>query len=510
MKYFVGLDIGTSSCRAVAFDGEFRVLGSVSREYSIHIPHPSWAEQDPDQILESVVEVLHGLMALPVFSGELPQAVGISAVMHSLIGLSKEGDPITNAIIWADLRARDQAQRLGDGGKAAELYRRTGCPVHPTYLPAKLLWLQEKAPETFAAIAKVVSIKGYLVQQLTGRTLEEYSTASTTGLLNLSRMQWDETVLESVGVSAQLLPELVSPLTVLDGFVGEYARSQGLPTGVPLVIGATDGTLSNLGSGVVSPGQVVAMVGTSGAVRAVLDEPKLDADQRTWSYYLAEDKWVSGGALNNGGNLMGWFRDHLAGTAQMEAQQRGISVYEVISQWAGSVPPGSRGLVFLPMLFGERSPGWNPDSRGVLFGLNAGHGTSDIARALMEGVMFHLYGVYEALVSVVGQPKEIRASGGFAKSSIWLQIMADLFGTPLHIPKVLEGSAFGAAFLAAAAIGHVSSLTQASDLIEIERVVEPNLAQTNVYREVYALYSSLYAKLQPEFAQIARLQASKF
>ena len=506
MTYYIGLDIGTSSCRAVAFDREFNLLASASGSYALSIPRAGWAEQDPDEILDSVVQVINEVMAHPKLQGKKPKAIGISAVMHSLILLSSEGNPLTKAIIWADLRSRDQAQQLVQRAQTDDLYGRTGCPVHPTYLPAKLLWLKENQPELMAKTAKILSIKGYVVYKLTGQILEEFSTASTTGLFNLETMDWDDGAVAAAGISRDLLPQLADPMTVLPGFGGQYAESRSLPMDIPVVLGATDGTLSNLGSGAVRPGQMVAMVGTSGAVRAVMDSPKLDPKQRCWCYYLAQGKWVSGGALNNGGNITNWFRHNFGQGAQREAEKRGLGIYELLDQWASSVPAGSRGLVFLPMLFGERSPGWNPDSRGVLFGLNSGHGAPEVYRAMMEGVTFHLFGVYEALVELLGRPQQILASGGFAHSPVWVQMMADVFGVSVQLPKVLEGSAFGAAFLAAVALGEVSNLDAVTELVVVEAEVEPDGTATKRYRELYRLYRSLYEKLTPEFAEIAKFQ----
>lgn len=507
MKYFVGIDVGTSSCRAVAFDGEFNILAAAGREYSIISPHPGWAEQDPEAILESVVDVLSRVLADPRLGGERPSAVGVGAVMHSMICLDRDGRPITNAWIWADLRSGREAEALKEK-YGLELYNRTGCPVHPMYLPAKLVWLKENDPDTFSRMARIVSIKEYLVYRLTGKFVADESVAAATGLLNIHSLRWDDFILDAVGVRRELLSEPVSPLTTVEGFTTEYAKSKGLPAGVPLVVGASDGTLSNLGSGAVAPGQIAAMIGTSGAVRMLADRPVLDPKGRTWCYYLSSGKWVPGGATNNGGNILRWYRDLFASRELDEAKAKGVDPYQILSERATSVPPGSKGLIFLAFLAGERSPYYNANARGVLFGLNLGHGPAEVVRAIMEGVVFQLYSVFEALVGTVGQPKEVRASGGFARSPEWLQIMADTFGVPLAVPRVIEGSAFGAAALAMISAGELSGLEDVSRFIKIEKTVDPIPERTKIYRELYEVYMNLYRKLAPEFAQIAEFQRS--
>ncbi|MCL4517398.1 MAG: gluconokinase [Firmicutes bacterium] len=509
MKYYLGVDVGTSGCRAVAFNEEFRVLAGASKEYAVISPRPGWAEQDPELILESVVEVLKRVLTDPAVHGEKPVAVGMATFMHSLIGLDGDGKPLTNAIIWADLRSAREAEWLKDHYGVSEIYGRTGCPIHPMYLPAKVLWLKRNAPDVFSGMVRIVSIKEYLLYRLTGKFLVDHSIASATGLLNIRTLKWDEFMLDAVGVDAGLLSEPVSPLTVVEGFTTDYARSKGLPAGVPLVLGATDGTLSNPGSGVVLPGQLAAMIGTSAAVRVTTPEPVLDPKARTWCYYLATGKWITGGATNNGGNILRWYRDHFGSKEIEQARTMGVDPYQVLSRQAASVPPGSRGLVFLPFLAGERSPYWNPNARGVLFGLNLGHGPDEVIRSIMEGVVFQLYSVYEALVETTGQPAEVRASGGFVKSPEWVQIMADTFGVPLAVPQVLEGSAFGAAALAMMAMGVLEKLEDVSRFIQLGKTVEPVPARTAIYRELYEIYTSIYKKLNPESAQIAEFQAGK-
>ncbi len=261
---------------------------------------------------------------------------------------------------------------------------------------------------------------------------------------------------------------------------------------MPLILGATDGTLSNPGVGAVLPGQMALMIGTSAAVRVVSRNPVLDPQGRTWCYHLLPGRWVPGGAANNGGNILQWYRDRFGGQAVEEARAVRLDPYRVLSERAAAVPAGSCGLLFLPFLAGERSPGWNSQARGVLFGLSLRHGPDEVVRALVENV---------------GQPAEVRAAGGFVKSPVWLQIAADTFGVPLTVPQVSEGSAFGAAALAMLALGKLKRLEDVSRFIRIERMIEPDPTRTVLYRELYGLYADLCRKLTPDFARIAGFQA---
>lgn len=509
MKSYLGIDVGTSGCRVVAYAEDLAVLAEATREYPIVSPRPGWAEQDPEVVLAALVSALGEVFAHPALAGAPPAAAGFSSAMHSLLLLDGDGAPLTNALIWADLRATAEAQRLLAEGLGSDFYRSSGCPVHPMYLPAKVLWFRHNAPELLRKARRIVTLKDYLIWRLTGRYALDHSSASATGLLNLQALDWDEDILRAVGLDRGLLSELVHPLALFTGFTTPYAQTAGLPARLPLVAGATDGTLSNLGAGVLSPGQLAVMIGTSAAARVCAPKPLLDPKQRTWCYHLLPGVWIPGGALNNGGNILQWYRERLGAAETAAARAAGLDPYGELSRRADGVPAGSRGLLCLPFLAGERSPGWNPKARGVLFGLNLGHGPDELVRSLMEGVAFQLYSVYETLVDVAGVPSEIRATGGFTRSVTWLSIVADVFGVPLSIPAVAEGSAFGAAVLARLATGNLRSLTEVAESLPIARTVEPDAARTSLYRELYAHYLDLYRKLAPDFAWVAGFQSGE-
>jgi gluconokinase len=457
-------------------------------------------------ILGAATAVLTQVLGSPELRGVELAGVGLATYMHSLILLDADDKPLTNIITWADLRAEAEVKELKERPGASAIYAHTGCPVHPMYLPAKLMWFAKHTPHLFARARRVVSMKDYLVHRLAGAFLVDESVASASGLLNIHSLEWDEMVTEAVGLEPSMLSRVVPPLTILEGFTTPYTRAATLPAGVPLVIGASDGTLSNLGSGALLPGQFAAMIGTSAAVRVVSEHPVLDDRARTWCYYLAERNWVPGGATNNGGNILRWYRDRFGADDRLRARRRRVDPYQVLSERAAAVPPGSRGLLFLPFLAGERCPNWNASARGVLFGLNLSHGPDEMVRSIMEGTVYQLYSVFEALQDLVGTPTEVRASGGFTRSREWVQIMADVFGVPLALPRVTEGTAFGAAALAMVATGAMARVGDAQEFVTIERSVEPEAARTSLYREAYAIYQETYDRLVPEFERVVWLQ----
>lgn len=499
MSYVVAIDVGTSSCRAVLFTEDLREVASSSKEYDIFSPRPGFAEQDPEELLGATMQVIGDVISSSGVDKSEIKALSWAAVMHSFIALDKGKRPLTNAWIWADLRSTIYADKLREKGDF--FYQKSGCPIHPMYWPAKITCLKTEYPQIWQQTAHLVSLKEYMIYRLSGQLVSDKSIAAATGILNIHNLEWDQDILNELGVDRQVLSPAVEPVYAVEGLLPEIADQLGLLPTTPIVVGSSDGTLSNLGSGAVTPGVMALMVGTSGAIRVVTDKPRLHSQGSTWCYYLAERKWVAGGATNNGGNVLKWFRDVL---------EDGEVGYGDISELAAQSRPGANGLMFLPFLAGERSPHWNSDARGTLFGMSISHTKADIARAMKEGVAFQIYSVYRALTEISGVPEELRATGGLTKSPIWLQIFADIFGRPLDIPDFVEGSAFGAAALGLYATGKLKKLEEIQQLITIGRQVEPNMENHKLYQEIYELNRELYWMLSPFFRNYRQALQSKF
>ncbi|MDK2926989.1 MAG: gluconokinase [Bacillota bacterium] len=494
----IGIDIGTGSSRAAAFDLGGRLLFSQAEEYPLSYPRLGWAEQDPEVVLAAVIKALKDLTARLAEHGYRPLVVGLSSVFHSVLPLGKDGRPLANCLPWADSRSTQIVNAWKKDPAARAWYARTGCPLHPMYLPGKIAWWHANEPELFARTARFVSLKEYIITRLFGLPWVDYSVVSGSGLLNEEKLTYDDDVLTALGIGPERLSKLVPTKTVLGELSPEWAAATGLPPGVPWVIGAGDGALSSLGTGGVTPGILTAMIGTSGAVRLASPVPRVDPKGRTWCYHLTEDCWLLGGAINNGGIVYRWLRDGFVPDA--------LRSYDALNTAAARVPPGSAGIIFLPFHSGERSPYWNADARGIIFGLGLEHTAAHLARATMEGITYRMYSIFQALEELAGPAREVRASGGFARSGLWLKIMADVFGRRVYVPTVPEGSALGAALLALIAVGALPDLKAAAQLVSINAAYEPDPENHTLYQELYALYTSIYFKLQDEFAALARFR----
>lgn len=493
-------------------DDELNIMTLAAQEYGFVAGEPGSAEENPDEIVDAVMSTVRDAVAqLPLYAAPSIRAVVFSTVLHSMMILDDNGERLTGLITWADVRSADDARRLREAFDPREFYARTGCPLHSVFLPAKIAWLKQREPEVWRRSRFIASIKEYVIYRLTGKLVCDQSVASGTGLMNIYSREWDRWILDSLGLEEGGLGTLVTPFAIVGDVSSDVARQWGLKAGTPIVIGGGDAALSNLGAGAVGQGSIALMVGTSSAIRTVTRKPMLDPMERTWCYYLAEDNWIVGGASNSGGNVLRWFRDGFDIEAVKKAMAAGMNPYDALSAYASEVPAGSNGLLFLPFLSGERSPGWQADARGIMVGLSLQHGVKHMVRAGMEGAAFQLYSIFEVLQELCGELREIRASGGFTKSDVWLQIMADVFGREISVPAVREGSAIGAAMIAMVATGRFKDFKdmadRAADIIKIERLIEPQPPVHRLYMDIYEQYKAVYSKLKDQFSPIAALAA---
>ena len=494
----IGVDIGTTSTKAVAFDTAGNELASASIGYELREPAPGRAEQDPDEIVAAVFGTLRQLTA------ELPgpvTALSFSSAMHSLIGLDPAGQPLTASITWADSRASGQAERVRGSVAGLPLHRRTGTPVHPMAPLAKLIWFHEQEPKLCERVGHWVGIKEYVLLRMCDALVMDHSIASGTGLMDIHTLSWDAQALQLAGIIAEQLPELVSTTTVLPGLTAVAAEATGLPPATPVVVGAGDGPLANLGLGAVAPGVAACSIGTSGALRVMVERPAVDPLGGVFCYALTEDRWVVGGAINNGGVVLRWTGDALAPDLGDKSEEELLAL-------AAMAPVGSGGLIMLPYLLSERAPHWSSLPRGAYIGLTLEHRREHLIRAALEGVCQQLALVLHSMRAAGNEIRQVRATGGFARSPLWRQMLADALGMEIHFPAGHEGSSFGAALLGLQALGLIDSVEVAADLVKIEDVVRPDPASASRYASLLPVFSELYDALLPTFTSLRRLAPS--
>ncbi|RIJ77522.1 carbohydrate kinase [Nakamurella silvestris] len=492
----LGVDIGTTATKVVAFTVDGSLEGGAEYGYDLLTPHPGYAEQDAEQILTAVRQAVADVVKL-VGGGRIA-GLSFSSAMHTLIGLSPDMAVLTPSSTWADTRADVQAERIRAGAGGLALHRRTGTPVHPMSPLVRLVWYREQEPKLCERVGFWCGIKEFVLLRLTGSLVMDHSLASCSGLLDLQGLSWDEEALQLAGITPEQLPELV-PTTHVLTLSGEIAAELGLPEGTPVVVGAGDGPLANLGVGAVRPGMVACSLGTSGALRVVVDRPVVDPLGRVFCYALVPGLWVVGGAINNGGVVMRWALDALTPDLDSEAE---------LLELAAQAPAGSGGLLMMPSLLSERAPRWSSLPQGTYVGLTMAHDRTHLVRAAIEGVCLQLSLVLESMRSAGLAVDEVRATGGVMRSPLWQQILADTLDTPVDLTEGQQGSGFGAAVLGMVALGLIDSIDHAARSATVTATVRPDPAAAALYGRLRPIYSGIYDGLVPTFAALRRLGPS--
>ena len=502
--WFLGIDLGTGSCKSVVIDDKAMILGFGVGEYAAGGAHNRWQEQNPRELLQAAITSVRQSIAEAGVDSDHCAGLSIGGALHSIMALDRKGEPLTGVFTWADGRAVDQAEAIRRQPLAQKLYQQTGCPAHGMYPLYKIMWLRDNEPEVFRKAWRYVTAKEYVYSRLTGEYLVDYCLAAGSGLLNTHLLSWEPQCLDAAGINENQLSPPVSPLTVHRGLDSDIAGQLGIRQDVPVVLGSSDAANSNIGAGAVLPWQATCMIGTSGAYRVLCPQPILDRQARSWCYAVDERHWLVGGAINNGGVALSWLRDCLNQAFSRSAAQA-LSFEDVLTL-ARQAPAGSGGIICLPLFAGERSPHWNLNARATFFGMSLGHNAAHLSRALVEGVAFRFKSLSDVLTEVGVEVKQIIASGGFTQSDFWLQVVTDVLNREMIVPSWGETSGLGAAFWAMLGTGSVAGLEQLTDFVQPERSCRPRQEKTDLYQKIYPLYQRLYRSLSENFAEIARLQ----
>ncbi len=475
----IAIDIGTTNIKAVAVSGAGTVLAVSERQNATQSPQPGWQEQDPEAVFQYVVEVLAEVWAASSVQESLTGVI-FSSAMHGLMAVDSKGKPLTNILLWSDMRADAIARSLRQGREGMDIYRRTGVPIHAMSPLCKLMWLRQNQPDIFQKTHQFPDIKSYVWFRLTGEFRSDVSVASASGLLNIGQQGWDAQALEMAGIAAAQLPKPVSPAYTA-GVLPEIAAQWALPAEVPYMIGASDGALANIGSGATETGQTAVTIGTSAAIRTVSVTALLDASMRTFCYRLDENRFIVGGASNNGTNALEWLR-HSVFQSPLSA--------EVFANQAVSVPAAAEGLLFLPYLLGERAPLYNAQVCGSFQGMTVRHRQAHFVRAAMEGVLFNVKMIAEALETHC-PINTLHAGGGFSRNPLWVQMLADIFQKTVILPdEKIDASLLGALLFAAQATGSAQTAETRS-----QTVIEPNTANAQVYEEAFQKFKALVLRV---------------
>lgn len=480
----IGLDLGTGGVRAIAVDLHGQLMAQTTKSYPLFTPQPGWTEQNPADWVEASLKALSDIAQQ--LSEHRAIALGLSGQMHGMIPLDAEGHVIRPAILWNDQRTGKAVEAIESTISRQELIQRTGNPAITGFQLPKLVWLRTEEPQAYAQVQQILLPKDYLGYVLTGVAVTEPSDASGTGCLNLANRQWDSDILNALKMNPAWFPPVVESTAISGRLKPEIAAHVGLPAGLPVIAGGGDNAAAAIGLGISASNlnRGSLSIGTSGVIFAPLEHPIPDPEGRVHLFCHADGGYhLLGVTLAAGGSLR-WYRDTIAPQI----------AFADLMQLAERSQPGARGVLFLPHLAGERSPHLDPETRGAWVNLALAHSQADLIRAVLEGVAFSLREALDIIHNITPM-KQLLATGGGARSSVWLKILADILQTELIAPKAEEGAAYGAVILAMVGVGVYSNLEAAFQILpQAEDVVQPQ--KNLIYESAFQKYQQLYEALK--------------
>ncbi|MTI59081.1 MAG: xylulokinase [Firmicutes bacterium] len=499
MAYLMGLDIGTSGIKALLIKEDGQIVSSQTEKYPLHTPQAGWAEQNPADWWEATLKVISSIVKDSGVEPDRIKGISLSGQMHSSVFLNKDMEVVRPAILWSDTRTSCQCQQIYDrAGGLENLINYVSNPALEGFTAPKILWLRDNEPANYQQVSLVLLPKDYIRYHLTGEIFTEVSDAAGTLLLNVKEKKWSAELLKKLDVSPEILPPVIDSIDIAGRISKATAAKTGLKQGTPVIAGGADNACGAVGSGIIQEGRVMVSIGTSGVVMAQANSPSADKQGRIHLFnHAVPGNWYMMGVMLSAGMSFNWVKEKLfADTID----------YDRLNQLAAAVEPGSDGLVFLPYLYGERTPHADANARGVYFGISGKHEQGHFIRSVMEGVTFGLRDSLELIRAQGIKTEEIRVIGGGAKSQLWQQIMADIFGQEICLLNIEEGPAFGAALIAGVGAGIYDNFATAeSRIIKISKRISPVEENIDRYNELYSIYQNLYPAVKDNYRKLSKL-----
>lgn len=496
MQYLLGIDIGTSACKVALFTADGTVAAQQSENYPTAYPRPGWAEQQPDSWWEAVCRALAILRERDGVDLSAVACIGVDGQSWSAIPIDETGEVLCPTPIWFDTRAAEICEKLslelGD-----ELFLLSGNPLQPSYTLPKILWYRENCPEVYQKAAGILQANSFIVYRLTGTITQDRSQGYGLHCYDIRKGEWNLEMCRRLGIRESLLPPLYHSHEVV-GTVTESAAAQtGIPAGVPVVAGGLDAACGTLGAGVIHPGETQEQGGQAGGMSICMDH--VAADPRLiLGAHVVPGLWLLQGGTVGGGGVCRWMERELGAADRESAEKNGTSSFYELDRAAETVPPGSEGVIFLPYMAGERSPIWDPDAKGVYYGLDFSKTRAHLLRSGLEGVAYslrHNLDIAEECGAFVGT---LSAMGGAANSRLWTQIKADVTGKRILVPSSDTATTLGAAILAGVGTGIYRDFDEAvSRTVKITREHLPDPERAAAYEQGYRTYRKLYSQLKP-------------
>ncbi len=500
MQLLMSIDIGTTGCRTIIFNELGERIAQSYQEYKSIFLSSRWIDHNPKTWLEATQTTVRKVIEEIGEDKTYLSAAAVTSQRATFIPVDDNGEPLDNAILWQDKRATEETKYLLNKYGSDRIYQITGLRVDPYFTLPKLLWLKKHKNDIYRRASQFLSVQDFIVHYLTGKFKTEWTQASRTMLFNIDQLQWDQDLIESAGIDRTKLPEAIPPGSIVGFVTHTVSEELNLPDGLPVIAAGGDQHCAAIGLGIIEAGMVEVNTGTGSFILAHSDKPVKDVKQRlVCSASSLAGKWVLEASIFTTGSIYRWFRDILELKLTEEQKERGINAYQLMDSEAEKEPLGANGLLLIPHFTASAAPYWNPEARGVLFGLSLGHQRSSIIRAILEGIALEVQKNIRIMQENIGRIKEVRISGGLAKSEIFNQIQADIYGIPVVKTGFEEASALGAGILAATAVGLYSSIGSAVEhMVQVRDESRKNTIPENhkFYHQLAEIHHKIYSTLE--------------
>jgi xylulokinase len=499
-EYVAGIDAGTTGAKVTVFDTEGKVVSSAYREYPCLFPQPGWMEQDVELVWKKTCEAAREALARPGIDPRRVRSLGLSSQRGTFLPIDRSGAPLMNSLVHSDLRAQAETEWVTREIGAERYHQITGVMPSAMWSYPKIKWIMDNRPDVFEKTALFVNGQEYFLRRLGAETLStDPASITLNGMLDVDALCWSGELLRKIGLPADKLPPMGTPARQVGKISRAASAETGFAEGMPIAIGAGDQQCAAVGAGIVREGMAEITIGTTMVMVAHIDARREDPGKKVLVGGSGIPRaWDMEGLMAVAGSALRWWRDTNAAAEKEEAGRRGVDPYELITAQAAQSPAGSKGLLFFPCFLGILTPKYYDYASGGFLGLTFAHDRKDMARAILEGVAYEVKMVIDAMEEVLGRPFEaLRLSGGGARSPLWSQVQADIYGRTVERLEVSECTTLGAAILGAVGCGVFDSVQGAvGRMVHRRDAIEPDMANHALYRELYAAFEGAFDALR--------------
>lgn len=506
MTLLLGIDVGTTGTKAVVIEEHGEVIAKAFAAYPLYTPRPGWAEQNVENWWGAVLTVIQDILNTEGIAAHKIKALALSGQMHGSVFLDQENSVIRPPILWCDTRTTEQCCIIDRQIGVQRLCSLVGNAAFEGFTAPKVLWLKEHEPENYEKVRTVLLPKDYINFKLTGVLATEVSDAAGTLFFDISERRWSDDLLQLLSIDRSILPEVLESTDTIGNLTAQAAKATGLTEKTLVIAGGADNACGAVGIGIIQEGLILSSIGSSGVLLAHANSVKPDPKGRVHLFnHVLPEKWYLMGVALSAGLSLKWFRN-VFGHRRTGTKTFRTNSYEILDREAALSPAGSEGLIFLPYLNGSRTPHRDGKARGIFFGISTRHGRSHFKRSIMEGVAFELRDSLEIMKELGVPIRQIRVTGGGAKSLLWRQIQADVYNAEVVITNVDEGPAFGAALVAGVGAGIYRDVGEAvTATVRIVDRMSPIQKNVAIYEEFYSVFRSLYRSLKSNYDRVFEL-----